>query len=152
MFSYKNSCKTKLLVISLPEKKKITMARPANKRAQELTKAELELMNIIWKEDKVFVHDILDELPEPKPAYNTVSTLVRILEKKGFVGHKAYGKTHEYYPLISKEEYTSRYMAGVLDNFFDGSLSRLVNFFSRNKSISVEETDKILKMLKNDSQ
>lgn len=126
------------------------MARPINKGVSELTRAELELMQVIWKKEKVLVHDILDNLPEPKPAYNTVSTLVRVLEKKGFVGHKAYGKTYEYYPLVSKEDYTSRYMTGVLNNFFDGSLSRLVNFFSSNKSISVEETDKILEMLKHD--
>ena len=126
------------------------MARPVNKGVSELTRAELELMQVIWKKEKVLVHDILDDLPEPKPAYNTGSTLVRVLEKKGFVGHKAYGKTYEYYPLVSKEDYTSRYMTGVLNNFFDGSLSRLVNFFSSNKSISVEETDKILEMLKHD--
>ena len=126
------------------------MARPVHKGLQELTKAELEIMQVIWKKERVVVHDILDELPEPKPAYNTVSTLVRILEKKEFVGHKAYGKTYEYYPLISKEEYTGRYMTGVLNNFFDGSLSRLVSFFSANKSISVEETDKILEMLRKD--
>ena len=126
------------------------MARPVNKWVSELTRAELELMQVIWKKEKVLVHDILDDLPEPKPAYNTVSTLVRVLEKKGFVGHKSYGKTYEYYPLVSKEDYTSRYMTGVLNNFFDGSLSRLVNFFSSNKSISVEETDKILEMLKHD--
>lgn len=126
------------------------MARPVNKGVSELTRAELELMQVIWKKEKVLVHDILDNLPEPKPAYNTVSTLVRVLEKKGFVGHKAYGKTYEYYPLVSKEDYTSRYMTGVLNNFFDGSLSRLVNFFSSNKSISVEETDKILEMLNHD--
>ncbi|MBR4351972.1 MAG: BlaI/MecI/CopY family transcriptional regulator [Bacteroidales bacterium] len=126
------------------------MARPVNKGVSDLTRAELELMQVIWKKEKVLVHDILDDLPEPKPAYNTVSTLVRVLEKKGFVGHKAYGKTYEYYPLVSKEDYTSRYMTGVLNNFFDGSLSRLVSFFSSNKSISVEETDKILEMLKHD--
>ena len=126
------------------------MGRPVNKGVSELTRAELELMQVIWKKEKVLVHDILDNLPEPKPAYNTVSTLVRVLEKKGFVGHKAYGKTYEYFPLVSKEDYTSRYMTGVLNNFFDGSLSRLVSFFSSNKSISVEETDKILEMLKHD--
>ena len=97
---------------------------------QELTKAELELMQVIWDKEKVLVHDILDVLPEPKPAYNTVSTIVRILEQKGFVGHKAYGRTYEYFPLVSKEAYTQRYMTTVLDNFFDGSLSRLVSFMT----------------------
>lgn len=116
-------------------------------RPQELTRAELEVMQILWRKGRGVVHDFLEEFEEPRPAYNTVSTIVRILEKKGFVDHKAYGKTHEYFPTVSKEEYTSRYMKGVLHNFFDGSLSRLVSFFSDNKSISVEETDEILKML-----
>ena len=128
------------------------MARPVHKGLPELTKAELELMQVIWRKEKVLVHDILAELPEPKPAYNTVSTLVRVLEKKEFVGHKAYGKTYEYFPLVTKEDYTSRYMTGVLNNFFDGSLSRLVSFFSENKSMSVEETDKILEMLQKDAR
>ncbi len=114
---------------------------------QELTKAELEMMQVIWDKEKVLVHDILDVLPEPKPAYNTVSTIVRILEQKGFVGHKAYGRTYEYYPLVSKEDYTQRYMATVLDNFFDGSLSRLVSFFSKQESISAGEQAEIIKML-----
>ena len=94
------------------------------------------------------VNGLLDAMPDPKPAYNTVSTVVRILEKKGFVGHKAYGKTYEYYPVVSKEAYASRYMDTVLDNFFGGSLSRLVSFFSEHKSITVEETDEILQMLR----
>lgn len=115
---------------------------------QELTKAELELMQVIWDKEKVLVHDILDVLPEPKPAYNTVSTIVRILEQKGFVGHKAYGRTYEYFPLVSKEAYTQRYMTTVLDNFFDGSLSRLVNFFSEQESIPAGEVNEILNMLK----
>lgn len=117
-------------------------------KPQELTRAELEIMQVLWAKGSAFVNDILSSMEEPRPAYNTVSTIVRILEKKGFAGHKAYGKTHEYYPLITKEEYAGRFMTGVLDNFFDGSLSRLVSFFSENKSISVEETDAILNMLK----
>ena len=115
---------------------------------QELTKAELELMQVILDKEKVLVHDILDALPEPKPAYNTVSTIVRILEQKGFVGHKAYGRTYEYFPLVSKEAYTQRYMTTVLDNFFDGSLSRLVSFFTEQESIPAGEVNEILNMLK----
>lgn len=117
-------------------------------RPQELTRAELEIMQLFWTKGPSMVNDLLDAMPEPKPAYNTVSTVVRILEKKGFVGHKAYGKSYEYYPTVSKEVYASRYMDTVLDNFFGGSLSRLVSFFSEHKSITVEETDEILKMLK----
>ena len=123
------------------------MGENLKNRPQELTKAELEIMQIIWKKEKVLVHDILAEFPEPKPAYNTVSTIVRILENKGFVSHKAYGRTYEYFPAVAKEDYTNSYMKNVHNNFFDGSVSRMVNFFSAQKSISLEETDEILKIL-----
>lgn len=114
---------------------------------QELTRAELEIMQILWQIEHGFVNDILAKLPEPKPAYNTVSTIVRILEKKGFVSHRAYGKSHEYYPLVERESYTSTYMNSVLANFFGGSASSLVSFLSSNKAISLEETDEIIKLL-----
>lgn len=127
------------------------MAEIVKNRPQELTRAELEIMQVMWARGAVVIHDILDEMEEPKPAYNTVSTIVRILEKKGFVSHKAYGKTHEYFPLVAKEDYARRYMDGVLKNFFGGSLSRLVSFFSEQKAISLEETDAILRMLQNDT-
>lgn len=119
-------------------------------RPQELTKAELEVMQIIWKKERVFVHDVLEEFGEPKPAYNTVSTIIRILEKKGFVSHKSYGKTYEYFAVVAKDDYTDSFMQTVLNSFFEGSVSRMVNFFSSQKSISVEETDEILKILKSD--
>ena len=112
------------------------MGETLKKRPQELTKAELEIMQVIWQKEKVLVHDILAELPEPKPAYNTVSTIVRILENKGFVSHKAYGRTYEYFPIVGKEEYTNTYMRTVLDNFFEGSVSRMVNFFSSQVNLS----------------
>lgn len=127
------------------------MAEIVKNRPQELTRAELEIMQVLWARRAVVIHDILDDMEEPKPAYNTVSTIVRILEKKGFVSHKAYGKTHEYFPLVAKEDYARRYMDGVLKNFFGGSLSRLVSFFSEQKAISLEETDAILRMLQNDT-
>lgn len=117
----------------------------------ELTRAELEIMRIVWEKQRVFVHDILAAMEEPRPAYNTVSTIVRILEKKGFLAHEAYGKTHEYYPLVEKEAYARRYMAGVLDHFFDGSVSRMISFFSQNRSITLEETDEILRILRGEN-
>lgn len=128
--------------------KNIVMVEIVKNRPQELTRAELEIMQVLWAKGATVVRGILDEMEEPKPAYNTVSTIVRILEKKGFVGHKAYGKTHEYYPLVSKDDYARRYMNTVLNNFFEGSVSRMVSFFSENKAISVEETDAILEMLR----
>ncbi len=116
-------------------------------RPQELTPAELEIMQILWDRESAFVNDILAELQEPKPAYNTVSTIVRILEQKGYLAHKAYGRSHEYYPIIDRESYTKDFMVNVLNNFFGGSASRMVSFLSSNESISLEETDEILKLL-----
>ncbi|MBR6561191.1 MAG: BlaI/MecI/CopY family transcriptional regulator [Alistipes sp.] len=116
-------------------------------RPQELTPAELEIMQILWDRESAFVNDILVELPDPKPAYNTVSTIVRILEQKGYLAHKAYGRSHEYYPIIDRESYTKDFMVNVLNNFFGGSASRMVSFLSSNESISLEETDEILKLL-----
>ncbi|MBQ5843546.1 MAG: BlaI/MecI/CopY family transcriptional regulator [Alistipes sp.] len=120
-----------------------------NTKTQELTRAELEIMQILWRLEKGFVNDILEAMPAPKLAYNTVSTIVRILEKKGFVEHRAYGKSHEYYPLILREEYTSRFMTGVLNSFFGGSIGNMVSFLSHDKGITVSEADEIIKMLQN---
>ena len=83
------------------------MAERLRPKSQELTPAELEIMQILWTRGKGFVNDVIEHLPEPKPAYNTVSTVLRVLEKKGFVGYKAYGKSHEYYPLVDRDSYTS---------------------------------------------
>ena len=116
-------------------------------RPQELTPAELEIMQILWDRESAFVNDILAELPDPKPAYNTVSTIVRILEQKGYLAHNAYGRSHEYYPIIDRDSYTKDFMVNVLNNFFGGSASRMVSFLSSNESISLEETDEILKLL-----
>ena len=124
------------------------MAERLKPKTQELTRAELEIMQILWDRGSGFVNDILEALPEPKPAYNTVSTVVRILEKKGYVEHKAYGKSHEYYPIVDRNSYTQGFMSSVLNNFFGGSASRMVSFLSSNKSISMEEADEIMKLLK----
>lgn len=123
------------------------MTARMKERPQELTRAELEIMQILWNREVGFVNDILEEMPHPKPAYNTVSTIVRILEKKGFVGHRSYGKSHEYYPIIDRDTYTGGFMSSVLNNFFGGSASRMMSFLSSNNSISVEEIDEILNLL-----
>ena len=124
------------------------MARKANNSNQELTKAELEVMQILWKKNKVFVKEILEDMPEPKPAYNTVSTVIRVLEKKGFVGHTSLGSTYQYYPLVDKSIYTKSYMGNVLNNFFGGSFSQMVCFFSDSKSITLEELEDVIKIIK----
>ena len=116
------------------------MAERLRPKSQELTPAELEIMQILWTRGKGFVNDVIELLLEPKPAYNTVSTVLRVLEKKGFVGYKAYGKSHEYYPLVDRDSYTSTFMSSVLDRFFGGSTSRMVSFLTSSKAISLEET------------
>jgi len=114
---------------------------------KELTKAEDQIMQVLWDLEKGFVKDIIDQLPNPKPAYNTVSTIVRILEKKGFIGYKAYGKTHEYYPLISKENYTRFYLNNVVTGYFNGSFQNLVSFFAQENDMKVQDIDQLVKEL-----
>ena len=118
---------------------------------KELTRAEEQVMQIMWKIEKGFVKDILEELDPPKPAYNTVSTIVRILETKGFVGHKAFGPTHQYYPLVSKEAYSHFTMKKMLNNYFDGSIKKMVSFFSRKEKIDVKEMEDLLNLLDKES-
>lgn len=116
-------------------------------KIKELTRAEEQIMQVLWKLEKGFINDIIEHLPAPKPAYTTVSTIVRILEKKGFVDHKAYGNSHEYYPVVSKEKYTREYMKGFLRGYFSNSFSSMVSFFSRNEELDVKEMEEIMKIL-----
>jgi BlaI family penicillinase repressor len=116
-------------------------------QVRELTNAEEEIMKVLWKLEKGFVKDVLAELPEPKPAYNTVSTIIRILEKKGLVGYRAYGKTHEYYPLISEEEYKRFEMEQLMSGYFDNSLKKLVSFFVKDRNLSLKEANEIIDLL-----
>lgn len=117
---------------------------------KELTRAEEQVMQVLWEIQKGFVKDILEMLPEPKPAYNTVSTIVRILEKKGFVSYKAYGKTHEYYPLVGKENYTRSYLNNFMSNYFGGSFQQLVSFFAKEENMDLKELDELMKHVKKD--
>ena len=119
------------------------------KDIKELTKAEDQVMQILWKLGNAFVKDIIEEMPDPKPAYNTVSTIVRILETKGFVDHKAYGKTHEYFPLISKEKYTKFYLNNLLKGYFNGSFQNLVSFFAKENRMDIKSLEKLLEEIKN---
>jgi BlaI family penicillinase repressor len=112
-----------------------------------LTRAEEEIMRILWQLKKAFVKDVLAEMPEPKPAYNTVSTIIRILEKKEVVGYTAYGKTHEYFPLISEEEYKRHEMQQLMVNYFDNSLPNLVSFFVKDNDLKTKDLDEIMKLI-----
>ncbi len=114
---------------------------------KELTRAEEQLMHVLWQIKKGYVKDVIDRLPEPKPAYNTVSTIIRILETKGFVGHTAYGKSHEYHPIISKEEYQNFASDKLLTGYFDNSVKRMFSFFVQKEKINVKEADEIMKLI-----
>jgi BlaI family transcriptional regulator, penicillinase repressor len=119
------------------------------KDLKELTRAEDQVMQILWDLKTAFVKDIIERMPEPKPAYNTISTIVRILETKGFVDHKAYGKTHEYFPLISKEKYTKFYLNNLLRGYFNGSFQNLVSFFAKENKLDSKAIEKLLDEIKN---
>jgi len=112
---------------------------------KELTKAEEQIMQELWLLEKAFVKEIVDKLPEPKPAYNTVSTIIRILEKKGFVDHYAYGKTHQYFPLISKTDYTKSYFKNFLSGYFSNSFQEMVSFFAKEDKMTLSELEEIIK-------
>jgi len=114
---------------------------------KELTQAEEQIMQVLWNIEKGFVKDVIEQLPEPKPAYNTVSTIIRILEKKEFVGHIAYGKTHEYFPTVEKEAYTKEFMKGIVKNYFSNSFKQMVSFFANDSKISLKEIDEIKAMM-----
>ncbi|MBN2206682.1 MAG: BlaI/MecI/CopY family transcriptional regulator [Candidatus Aminicenantes bacterium] len=117
---------------------------------KELTKAEEQIMRVLWELGEAYVKDIVERLPRPKPAYNTVSTIIRILERKGFVGHEAFGKTHRYRPLVAKERYTHDYLRNFVRNYFGDSYQDLVHFFARDRNLSVAELEDILKILRDE--
>lgn len=116
---------------------------------KELTKAEDQVMQILWQIEKGFVKDIIEHMPNPKPAYNTVSTIVRILETKGFVDHNSFGKTHEYFPIISKDKYSKFYLNNMLKGYFNGSFQNLVSFFAKDNKLDVNDLDALVQQLEN---
>ncbi|WP_228236886.1 BlaI/MecI/CopY family transcriptional regulator [Allomuricauda sp. M10] len=119
---------------------------------KQLTKAEEEVMQLLWTLQKANVASLLDELPEPKPAYNTVSTIVRILEDKGFVSHEKVGKGHVYFPLMKKEEYSNQRLNTLVDGYFQGSFKSMVSFFMKKNDISLKELEEIMKNIKEEEK
>ena len=115
---------------------------------KQLTKAEEEVMQQLWQLQKANVAAIINKLPEPKPAYNTVSTIVRILEDKGFVNHEKVGKGHVYYPLVQKSEYSNQSINKLVDGYFQGSFKSMVSFFMKKNDISMAELEEIMKHVK----
>lgn len=114
---------------------------------EKLTNKEEEIMHILWKLEKAFVKDVLAEIQEDKPHYNTLSTIIRNLEDKGYVGYHAFGKTHQYFPLVSKEEYRKRFMNMAIDHYFNNSYKNMVSFFAKEEKISIEELKEIIALI-----
>ena len=114
---------------------------------QALTKAEEQVMHIIWQKEKCLVRDIIAELGDPEMPHSTISSVVRILEKKGFVDHKAYGKTYEYFPVIGKEAYTRNGLKDWIGNYFDGSPSQLVSFLVEKNELKLKDLSQLMKQL-----
>lgn len=114
---------------------------------QKLTNKEEEIMQILWKLKKAFVKDIMEEITEDKPHYNTLSTIVRNLEEKGYVGYTAYGKTHQYFPIVSIENYRKKFMNTAIDTYFNSSYKNLVSFFAEEDKISADELREILEII-----
>lgn len=114
---------------------------------KELTRAEEQLMQILWQIKKGMVKDVMEHLPEPKPAYNTVSTFIRILESKGFVGYTAIGKSHQYFPLVSKEDYQNFATDKLMNGYFDNSVKRMFSYFVNKEKIDMNEADEIIELI-----
>ena len=116
-----------------------------NQNYRDLTKAEEEVMHHLWTLKQAFVKEIVAEFPDPKPAYNTISTIVRILENKGVVGHDTFGKSHRYYPVISKDEYAEAQASKLMGNYFGNSLEKMLSFFVEREKLSTDDVNELLK-------
>lgn len=114
---------------------------------QKLTNKEEEVMHILWKLEKAFVKDVLNEIEEDKPHYNTLSTIIRNLEEKGYVSHTAYGNTHQYYPVVTKEDYRKGFMNTAIASYFNNSYKNMISFFAKEEKISADELREILDMI-----
>jgi len=119
----------------------------SNNTMQKLTNKEEEIMHILWRLEKGFVKDVLAEITEDKPHYNTLSTIIRNLEEKGYVSYNAFGKTHQYYPIISKETYKTKYMNTAIENYFNNSYKNVVSFFASEEKISINELKEIIELI-----
>lgn len=114
--------------------------------SKELTKAEEQVMQYLWNINKGFLKDIVDQFPEPKPAYTTVSTVIRVMVKKGFVGYNTYGKIHEYFPLISKTDYSQNHVKSLINNYFNGSTPEFALYFA-NEQLNLSELEEIKELI-----
>ena len=136
--NYFYSCVTIFLVVGLFHQNQIM---------EKLTHKEEEVLQVLWKLNKAFVKEVVAELPNPKPHYNTVSTVIRKMEEKGYVGHISFGTTHQYYPLVTKEDYRKGFMSKTIHNYFEDSYKNVVSFLAKEDKISVAELKEIIKII-----
>lgn len=115
---------------------------------QKLAKREAQIMQAIWDLEHAFIKDVVEEMPDPKPHYNSVSTMVKLLEKKGFVSHEKYGNAHRYFAVVKKEDYQEEVVDEVVKGFFDNSPMKLVNYFAKEQKLSEADVERLLKMIK----
>jgi BlaI family transcriptional regulator, penicillinase repressor len=115
---------------------------------KQLTKAEEQIMQVLWKSGKAFLREVVEEMPEPRPHQNTVATLLKILVEKEFVGTETIGRNHRYFPLITKEQYSKRTMKQFVKGYFEGSFSNVVSFLVKENNITVDELESLLKQIK----
>lgn len=113
--------------------------------SKQLTKAEEQIMQVLWDLQAASVKEVIEQLPEPKPAYNTVSTIVRILENKEFVAHKSIGRGYVYHPIVEKEDYSNQSLHKLMNGYFNGSFKNMVSFFVKENKMDVNELESILK-------
>ena len=114
---------------------------------KDLTRAEEQIMQLLWELESAFLKEVIECIPKPKPAYNTVSTIIRILEVKGFVAHEAFGKSHKYFPIISKEEYKRHATEKLMGGYFENSVESMFSFFVKEEKLDLSDVDEILKMI-----
>ncbi|MBN7815997.1 BlaI/MecI/CopY family transcriptional regulator [Algoriphagus pacificus] len=114
---------------------------------EELTANEEQIMRIFWKLERAIVRDILDQLPEPKPPYTTLASSVKVLEKKGYLGHKSYGKTNEYFTLIAESDYRKKSFNSLVKNFFNGSVENVLTFLVKEKKVTEKDLEELQKMI-----
>lgn len=135
MFNYKNSCRFEY------------HSQSKDNNMQKLTNKEEDIMKILWRLEKAFVKEVMAEIKEEKPHYNTLSTIIRNLEEKGYVEHTAFGNTHQYYPKIKKENYRTRFVTKAMEEYFNNSYKNLVSHFAKEEKISVEELKEIINQI-----
>ncbi len=120
--------------------------------SKQLTKAEEQFMQVLWSLEEASIKEIVEQLPDPKPAYNTVSTIIRILETKKIVSHKAKGRGYIYYPLVKKTDYTNQSLHKLVDGYFEGSFKSMVSFFVKKNDVDIHELESIMKEIEKSKQ